>query len=994
MSQPSLTITLLGEPEVTSGQVPLGPFRTRKSLWLLALLVLAGGATADRRRLAAALWPETSDELARYNLRRQLADLRRVLGKESTRIQSQAGRLIRFDTAGVCVDALRFRELSARGDGGSLAEAVALYRGELLAGCREDWVYPLQEEFRSRYLAALAQLADHARLEQDHVAAVEYLRRAASVDPLRESTQQALLRALVQAGDGAAALAEYQQFRQRLWRELSVEPAAETLELSRDIRTKLRGPPPRSQRGAEALGPRRRELPRPATSFIGRAEECRQVRARLKQRRLMTLVGTAGIGKTRLAIRVAQLLADEVADGAAFVDLTALASQHAVADEIAAALGLRPVSGWPAIDVIANSLAERELLLVVDNCEHLLPAVAPLVAQLHARCRRLLILATSRQKLGIAGEELFSVGPLLLPDVDRISIRSQGTADSDSRADRRSDSAVPDSVRLFLDRAMEAQPALIDDEQTLEVAVRICRRLDGIPLALEMAAARAKSLPLAEVEARLDDRFALLTGGEQTAPRRHQTLRTALDWSYELLSAPQQTLLARLSVFAASFSLRAAEAICAVNPLAPGDVVDLLTALVDRSLVQFTPQGTDGFYSLLETVRQYGQEQLRRSGDLELMRRRHVDFFARIVDEARWHLFGGGRDPAWVERISQEYDNIRAACDACRELGSGEVLLAMVAGLHWFWFTRGLLDEGERHATWALAHAEQASGLIFARALTAAGFVSFWRGEYRMMLARHKQAFAAARRLCDRELQAYAQIGYGAALLFNKRAAAARKQLERGVAAARRHDDPTLLAFALFWLGHALQRLKRLRLADQRHRESLDISLAAKYLPGTAHNYQQLADVAAAAKDSAAAAKHLVNALVAMRQMGELWGISLVIENLACLASQRRDGPTAAEFLGVADMLRNTLGAGLAYHGEKRHEQTVKEATRQLGPAVYKSAFAAGKSLSIEVALERAIGWAQKAAVAGGERGPRTRRPARRRAAAGRMRVATSRKSG
>jgi len=416
-------------------------------------------------------------------------------------------------------------------------------------------------------------------------------------------------------------------------------------------------------------------LPAQVSSFIGRDAELAAVRALVVGSRLVTLTGAGGAGKTRLALQVAAGLADGAGDGVWFADLAPLQDPDLVAVTVADVLGVRLETGRPALDTLVDALSGQSLLVVLDNCEHVIGACAKLADVLLRGCPDLALLATSREPLGVDGERVYRVPSMRTP-ADR----------DDAEAIRASE-----AVRLLDDRAAAQGVSLAWDQSAAELAGAICRRLDGIPLAIELAAARLRVMPAAELEARLDERFAILTGGSRAALPRQQTLRAMVDWSWELLTGAERAVLARLSVFAGGFGLAAAEAIAAGEDVPAAEVIGHLGALVDKSLVQFSDTGAGpGRYRLLETVRQYADGQLGALGPAVAGAARiaHRDYYLALAEAAAPQLIGPDQG-AWLDRLDAELGNLRAALAFSQAQADPEPGLRLAASLRVFWLARG-----------------------------------------------------------------------------------------------------------------------------------------------------------------------------------------------------------------------------------------------------------------------------------------------------------------
>jgi predicted ATPase/DNA-binding SARP family transcriptional activator len=853
--------------------------RSRKGQWILALLALRPGREVERAWLMGTLWPESSEALAAHSLRTSLTDLRRALGTQAGRLLTPTPRTLSLDLADAQVDVLAFDRAIARADGPSLAEAIALYRGPLLEGCVEEWIFEERQSREQAYLRALETRAGQAMAGGDPAAAERYLRRAVAVDPLRESVQRALMRALAAGGSYAAALLTYRELRLLLHREVNAEPDPETRSLFEQIRGEARR---RAASPSSVIAPAPSEpLPRPETrrearpdlsadpspevprgrpshnlrleltSFVGREREIAEVQRLLGAARLVTLTGAGGCGKTRLALQVAgRLMAADASDpgaeasraretgpgprltdGVWLVELASLADPARVPQAAATVLGVRQEPDDPLIGTLTRVLREKQLLLVLDNCEHLVAACAQLAEALLRACSHLRILATSREALRVPGETRFRVPPLSLPPLvesGKLSVESSGKVTGPPVSDLSGlHSQLPtlltsDAVRLFVDRAALAAPTFALTADTASAIAQICHRLDGIPLAIELAAARVSALPVRQIAGRLDDRFRLLAGGSRTAPPHQQTLRGLMDWSYDLLSFPERTLLRRLSVFAGGWTLEAAEAVCADT--GDEEILNLLTQLVDKSLVIYEDSGARApvagggraRYRLLETVRQYARDRLLEAEEAERWRGRHRDWFLELAEQAEQGL-KGPEQAEWLVRLEAENDNLRAALEWSRERHEAEAGLRLLAALELFWYWRGYWAEGlERLAELlALPEAAVTPGEIGTRAL-AVGRARALTAAVLWALAHHRdpaagralaeESIALLRPVGDQRPLAWALSALGLATSQGGDLEAARSLQEESLALARQIGDPWLAAWTLLRLGTVAHR--------------------------------------------------------------------------------------------------------------------------------------------------------------------------------------------
>ena len=668
-----LEIRLFGTFDARVHGEPMPHLRSRAGQWLLALLVLRHGDPVERAWLAGTLWPDSDEEKALYNLRRNLTDLRQALGPEAYRLESPTARTLRLDLSDACVDVASFDEAlahSSKDEGGSLHPsclilhpsqvAVEVYRGPLLEGCLEEWVLPERDVREQAYVRALETLGTQAMDRGEPLEAARHLRRGVSLDPLRESMQRALMQALAAGGDAAAAIQVYRDLRLLLHREMRIAPAPETTAVLERIRGQSRLNATTHATAAAPAAPPPRRIPQPVSTLIGRQSEVQEIRTRLGAARLVTLTGAGGVGKTRLGIQVAEEVAEEYPDGVWFVELAALSDSSLVPRALASALSIREEPDRTLAETLLEALRPKTLLLILDNCEHLIEACARLIENILTGCPYVCVLATSREALGVGGEAAWRVPSLSVP-TDRPFSTGEKNAVSIL--------LEYDSVRLFVHRAALVRPDFRLTTENVRAVAEICGSLDGMPLAIELAAARLKAMSAEQIASRLGDRFRLLTGGSRTALPRQQTLRATLDWGYDLLAEEEKRALRWLSVLAGGWTQEAAEAVCgdcgmrnvdcglteqaatgsagrgSPNPKSEirnpqWEVLDLLERLVDKSLVVYEEQAVGARYHLLETVRQYGRDRLLESGENETAHERHCDFFLQMAEDTEPQLVG------------------------------------------------------------------------------------------------------------------------------------------------------------------------------------------------------------------------------------------------------------------------------------------------------------------------------------------------------------------
>jgi predicted ATPase/DNA-binding SARP family transcriptional activator len=942
---------------------------TRSSEWLLALLVLRHGRAVDRSWLAGTLWPDSTEGQALRNLRDILMHLRKALGPERDRVQSPTRDTLTLDLTGADIDTLQFDAAMQAGDEEALRRAVDLYTGPLLEGCFEEWVVLERNQRQQACLRALETLANAAEQRQDYVRALEWLRRAEGMDALSDSIRRGLMRVLAASGDAPAALSAYRDYRIFLREEMNVEPDAETAGLYQQIRQQARqaaqhreairpealpasAPPPETPFSPAAL-------PHPLTTLIGRERETREIVETLSQSRLVTLRGGGGVGKTRLSIEVARNLASHFAQEVAFVELASLAEAALLPAFVASALELRE-EATPE-QALIGCLATREMLLVLDNCEHLIDAAAALAQTLLERCPRLRILATSRQRLGLTGEVAWRVPSLLVPDVERLP---------SSPADATAAALTFPAIQLFVERASSAHTGFrLSRRDEVEAACRICYRLDGIPLAIELAAVRVRSLTVENIHSRLDQRFRFLTGGSRSALPRQQTLQSLIDWSYDLLSEEEKALFCRLAVFSSGWTLEAAESVCAGDAVEEWEILDLLTSLIDKSLVMTETSGVSVRYRLLETVRQYARDRLAERGEELTIRTRHQACFLMLAEESRPKL-RGSEQAHWLSVLEEEHDNLRAALTFClRQPGNGEAGLQLGGALWPFWMMRGHLSEGRDHLTALLSSPEaQTRSKVRAAALHGAGALAKTQGDYAAAQAYHERSleifrelgdkigvadslnglgnvahdlgdFAAARTQHEESLAIQRELGnrrgIGVSLVNLGRLACqqgdyavARTLFEESLTIQRELEDKGGTANSLYTLGLAAFYQEDYTQARSLFEESLEIRRELAHRQGIGECLNVLALIAHALNDDAEARVLNEESLTIQRELGNRWGIAASLLNLGTVSSAQGDDVSACAMYKESLTILSELGdrSGIAELLEAFAELAHKEA--------------------------------------------------------------------
>lgn len=989
-----LHINLLGPFRITNNGSPVTGIESQRGRALLAYLAVEGGKPHRREKLAAFLWPEASQGSASQNFRRALYNLRQALENNSEGEEGSvllvSRREVQFNNAaGHQVDAVRVAALlddaathshSVDKPGSSsdsntsiesceqcielLKEAAALYSADFLAGLSfigseafEVWRIQKQEDLHIRMMAALTHIASYYLRRRQSANAIRYLRQQIALEPWREEVHRRLIEALVMNGQTVEALQQYEVCCRILEAELGVEPSLDT--------TALCG---RIQSGDTDFSPttpanhRPNNLPAQPTALIGREKELADITALLDRKdvRLVTLKGLGGTGKTRLALEVGlQLesrLPDSFPDGVWLIELAAIVEPILVVPAIAAILGVKEARGTRLIDTLKSHLKSKRLLLILDNLEQVIEAATD-VSQLLSSGPGIQVLCTSRVPLRIRGERAYAVRSLALPDLTR----------------RLSKEALAQyaSVHLFTERAADVNGDFELTDDNASVVAEICVRLDGLPLAIELAATRVRLLSPQALLERLSQRLNVLTGGARDLPERHQTMRGAIAWSYDLLDESEKKLFRRLAVFHGWCTLEAVEAVCNYdrecnsNPRLALISSDCVQSLLDKSLLQ-RREATDGKLRLwmLETLHEFALEKLQESGEYETLKREHALYFMRLGEEAEPEL-RGKQQTEWLLRLELEHDNIRAVLRWSIESASGEAveLGIRILGATWrFWNIRGHFSEGRELLTEILA-IEMA--LLYptmrahrAKALNGAGVLAWSQGDYVGAQALHEESLALRRELGDKlgvahtltnlGNVAWSQGDYAAAQALHEESlvlkrelgdklgisyslnnlgtvakeqsafVAARALYVESLALRRELGDQLGIAYTLTNLGVVAHLQGDYSYARTLHEESLSLKQDLGDESGIAYTLNNLGNVAKEQGDIEAARSLNMESLLMQRGFGDKLGSSYSLNNLGVLAYLQADYDAARalyeESLALRRELGNKMGTAVSLH--------------------------------------------------------------------------------
>jgi non-specific serine/threonine protein kinase len=911
--------------------IPAEQWKRRKAVALFKFLLAAPGYRMTREQVIERLWPEADPVAGAHNARTTVHLLRGILdvpGGVASYVRT-TGDLMELvpDPQATqddsWLDAAMFRHAVGRAlaghDAAACRAALALYTGPYLQDDgAEEWAVRVREDLQERYGALLLHLATLCLRSAEQEEAVQALTTILRLDPCHEEAARLLMQVHLTGGRPSLAIRVYRRLVTALREDLDLAPEAETQALYNTARKRLPpAPDAPSTTGSQPVT----NLPAALTSFLGRRQELAALRTLLTTQpieiqpdalcRLITLTGPGGCGKSRLAYQVADEVLEDYGDGVWVAELAPLSDPALVIQTVAAAVGLQyrdkaDPDQHGLIASLCGYLRPKRLLLVLDNCEHLVESCAGLAGALLSACPHLRILATSREALGVLGEQPWRVPRLSLPDTPAALL---------------SQISHYEAVRLFLERARVHQPGLDLTAQNAPHIVSICRQLDGMPLAIELAAARVAVLSIDAIAARLDDRFRLLTTGNRTALPRHRTLRAALDWSYDLLIPPEQALLRRLATFAGGWSLEAAESVCGdeqgAEVLDPGvdraPVLDLLASLVAKSLVQTESTGETMRYSLLETVRQYGRERLVAAREEHVCRARHLAWYAQRLGAADTPL-QGPEQVALLTWLDQEHDNVRAALRWARDTGASESGLRIAGAIWRFWVTRGYLTEGRQWLDSLLAQLDTGTTIdsaLHTRALNGAGALAYYQADYSRAAACYAQCLDLSRSRGDRRGMARALNNLGLVRKDEGDYAAALGYYQEALVLYQELGDQHGCAVALGNLGIATGDLGNSTQAEIYHEESLALKRRLGDTLGVITSLNNLGVVTTDLGNFARAEALLSESLALAQQLDNRWSTHVSLSNFARLAYVRGDYPRALrhyqESLAICHQVGNDL---------------------------------------------------------------------------------------
>ena len=993
-----MRVALLGPLHVSLGSQPITNFGYDKVRALLAYLMLEDDRPLQRDALAALLWPDAPAGAARKSLRTALATLRQAIGDATAQppvLQIDHDTIQRNPHADVVLDVTDLRMHLAAVErhahatalvcvdcADQLARAVELYRGAFLQQISvpdsvawEEWALLIRERLHGQLLDALAQLMAYHEARGEDDRARKYAWRALALEAWDEAAHRCLVRVYARAGQRNVALAQYERCRKVLAEELGIEPAVETVALYQQISARpierLRGT------GSAHQTPSTPILPQPLTPLIGREREISTLSALLQQSplRLLTLVGPPGVGKSRVGLATAAAVEAAFAGGGVFVSLATLRDPDLVIPAIAKALDFRESTDESLVMLLATYLRTKHMLLLLDNCEQV-AAAAPQIAALLQYAPHIKVIVTSRIPLRISGEHEHRVAPLACPDTAPLLSRETLVASP--------------AVALFLQRSAAINPTFLDTDSAITAAAQICVRLDGLPLAIELAAAQSKYFGPLALLSLLDQRLLRLDRGASDAALHQRTLESTIMWSVDLLSANQQVLFRQLAVFVGGCTVAGVEAV--TGDRSRSAIVDDLTTLVDHSLLQCDGQASEQVrYSMLRTVQEHALKLLIASPEAELTIRRYVAFCLQTVEHATLEMRGGGQ-PNGIALLQQEYSNLVAAIEWAVSRQDTEAALRLTGALGWFWDLHGQTTEGRKWLARALALPGPVAPAIRAQALVSGGLLAIDQHDAAAALSLFHEAlplYQAAEHTAD---LAYTLCCLGRVHRIQGAYETAEAYFEQGLTLAREIDDMRSMAYAHYNLGRIAYQRGAYTNARMRFLQSIDVFEKAQDIWGLALAHCNLGRVAAQQDALLDANSHLRTSLAYFSAIHDLWGIALascklgwveyaqgnleaaqthfteslsyaqqvgyyegiadVLVGLARVAGLKGAWEPMIMMLGAARRMLDTLGGALNTLDRDHYDKAIASARATTDDSTFAATWTRGQQLTIDALLD------------------------------------------
>ena len=968
MSQ--LKLFLLGRPSIELDGEPLR-LKNRRAMALLAYLA-ANPQSHSRDSLINLLWPDYDSSRGRTLLRTTLYTLNKAL--ESEWVKADRDNLALNPDSDLWIDVNKFHNLLAqcRSHGHSSSEvcpdcldplndAVDLYGGDFLTGFSlkdsvnfDDWQVSQTQSLHSDMVGALERLVSYLIEQEEFEKAITYSQRWLELDRINEEVHRKLMEVYARLGRRPAALKQYDECVKVLKEKLGVSPQESTIQLYEAIKDNadfIRSIQVSESPTHKPQDTPPNNLPAPLTSFIGRGDEVESLDKLLRDgMRLVTLTGPGGTGKTRLGLKVAGDLIDHFDDGVFLVSLAPISDPDLVPSAIAHTLGVQETGDQPILESLKNYLEDKMRLILLDNFEHVVTA-APTVTDLLTSCPRLKILATSREILHLQGEHEFQVSPLTLPDLENLP-----EVESLSQYE---------AVELFIQRAVALKSDFSLTNQNAPAVAEICHCLDGLPLAIELAASRIKILTPKAILERLSSRMKLLTGGSRDLPERQQTIRSAIAWSHDLLEEEEKVLFRRMSVFVGGSTLETVEAVCDPERNSQLNVLDGVASLVDKSLLrkEASPKeevashkwkGDKPRFLMLETVREYGLERLAESGEEEAIKQHHLSFFLALVEEAEPELHGPDQ-VEWIDRLELEHDNLRAALEWSISGGDSEAGLRLAGSLWWFWYVHGYLSEGCNWLERVLSGRGGTSDLVQARTLYKAGGLVSNKGDFERAQELSEESLALARKIGDKRSKGYSLGILAVVKLRQGDYGRAVELCKEGLDLHREVGDKWGTATYLSILGQLALGQGNYKQAMALCNESLALFRAIGDRWGIAYSLLILGNVELDQGDYEQALLLYRESLALYQKMGVKRDIAKCLERFAEVAGAKGQLKQAARLYGAAEALREAIGSPIPPSSRDDYDRSVTAVRAELGEEAIETAWAEGRAMSMEQAISYAL---------------------------------------
>ena len=942
-----LEVRLLGTFDVKFNGKPID-ISSRPAQSLFAYLILNARTSHRREKLAGIFWPDSLEKTARDNLRHALWRVRKALTDQKIAEYLLTDDLsIAFNASTeFWLDAAELQKVEENASVDRLITVLSSYQGEVLPGFYDEWVILEREHLSSIFEHHIARLLSLFQNEKRWLDILDWGERWIKLGQKPEPAYRALMSAHAAKGDMSKVVATYERCVDSL-KEFGFGPSEQTRALYEQLKTGEEDLYTKSyiMQNEKREEPLKTNLPIQLTSFIGREKEVEEIVRLMLQNRLVTLTGPGGVGKTRLAIQSSKGMLREFNDGIWWVELAPLMDESHVPQTVAQVLGVRESRAKNMTESLKSYLHEKQLLLVLDNCEHLIDVCAQIAHDLLAQCAYLKVLSTSREALDIMGEMEYQVQPLSMPALEYETLANL--------------LLEYEGIRLFAERA-KAKSGFALTDRNASTVLQICQRLDGIPLAVELAAARTKSMSVEDILEHLDDRFNLLTQGDRTALPRHQTLRAAIDWSYDVLSKEEQTLFRRLSVLVGGWTLDAAQAVCSADDI---EVLGILMRLVDKSLVITQIENSNNRYYMLETIRQYAYEKFLQSTEVELIYKQYLDFFIRFVEEAEPNLVGPD-EVTWLDYLETELDNLRYAARLALRFQDMESAARLGTSLWWFWLFRDHMGEGRQLLEKTIELGRSSSQVeamtrggtaLYAHAMNIAAMLANFQGDHFVGRSRSEEGLALSRKIGNKRLISRALFALGLAAVNQEDYSSAKSAFEESLLHTQELGDKSEIARSHVLLGGLALAQNNYVKARSHYEEGLRLAHEMNSKLTISVFSGNLGLVALKHKDFIVAREMLRTGLLLDREINNERAIIANLVGFASLARALGRLKRATRLSSAAEKFSRDIGSSLDLDEKVEHKKTLSVARARLDKETFNTIWAEGKTMTLNQAIEFAL---------------------------------------